>query len=67
MLFFFLTLSNTLHHHIISKSIRYDDQLPATYAIMMNSSTNNDIRYDDQLPATYVIMLFLLLILIDSL
>ena len=42
MLLFFLTLDNTLHHHIISESITYDDQLPATYAILMNSSTNND-------------------------
>ena len=39
---YFLTLGNTLHHYIISKSIRYYDQLPVTYAILMYSSTNKD-------------------------
>lgn len=30
---FLITLSNTLHHRIISKSITYDDQLHAKYVI----------------------------------
>uniref|UniRef100_A0A0D3DWX9 Pentatricopeptide repeat-containing protein n=2 Tax=Brassica oleracea TaxID=3712 RepID=A0A0D3DWX9_BRAOL len=35
-------MGNTLHHHIISNFFTYDDQLPAIYVIMMNSSTDKD-------------------------